>query len=225
MSNPVVQKGARKISNAGSKKVTGYFNSIKNALMIPFESSLEMDVAYYLEYYRQVLRYAYQPFKLNYELQGKRRTYTPDADISVKFGPSIVGEIKPKEMLERLDWAKFGAVEEAIASLGSKFKFITDQAIRVEPKLTNLKMLYSYAHAKVAPEVTTKIVDCLNYLGGQERLQKIIDTLAPEGIGLNVVYHQIFHHFLVVDINQKITSSTVISLDNNAEEELPIWLQ
>jgi hypothetical protein len=57
---------ARKITNAGNRKVIGKFPSLKMNRVIWWESQLERDYIYLLEIDPEVLSYSEQPFTISY---------------------------------------------------------------------------------------------------------------------------------------------------------------
>lgn len=69
--------GVRKITN-GSRKVIGKFPSLKMGKMVWWESQLERDYIFHLEFYRSVISYEEQPLKLRYKLDREVHCYTPD---------------------------------------------------------------------------------------------------------------------------------------------------
>lgn len=66
----------RKISSYG--KAVGRFSSFKMKDLIHWESSLERDYFFILEFDQQVIEYYEQPLKIEYIFENKKRTYTPD---------------------------------------------------------------------------------------------------------------------------------------------------
>jgi len=87
---------SRKISNTGSKKNIGFFPSIKNGRPVAFESHIERDFLYLLEYDRNVVNYYEQPFTINYKQNDRQRRYTPDF-LVIRSDKTQVIEIKPYE--------------------------------------------------------------------------------------------------------------------------------
>jgi len=61
----------RKITNRGTKKQTGLFPSEKNEKTIEYESSIELDYFYLLEFDEDVVSYEEQPFSIHYLYLGR----------------------------------------------------------------------------------------------------------------------------------------------------------
>jgi hypothetical protein len=80
--NPQYQKKegdmpVRKVSNRGGN-IIGKFPSIKMRRMIAFESLLERDFIYLLDYDKDVEWFEEQPLTIEYQHEGKRRHCIPD---------------------------------------------------------------------------------------------------------------------------------------------------
>ena len=129
---------ARKISNRGGFKVIGKFPSFKLGRMVWYESQLERDFCYLLEFDRDVISYSEQPFKLDYTLNGKRRRYTPDFLVIRSSRNPLVIEVKPESKIRNTDFKNFEkAVKTELESEGKEFRTITCSQIQKEPRISN----------------------------------------------------------------------------------------
>jgi hypothetical protein len=70
----------RKVSNRGGNTI-GHFPSLKMGRMIDYESLIERDLIYLLEFEQDVTWYAEQPLTIPYHYEEKERDYTPDFHI------------------------------------------------------------------------------------------------------------------------------------------------
>jgi len=70
----------RKVSNRGGN-VIGHFPSLKMQRMIAFESLIERDYLYLLDYELDIEWFAEQPLTIEYRHNGKTLHYTPDFHI------------------------------------------------------------------------------------------------------------------------------------------------
>ena len=68
----------RKITNQGNKKKIGFFPSEKNGRSTAWESLVERDFMYLLEFDSSVISYIEQPLTISYKDNGKNYKYTPD---------------------------------------------------------------------------------------------------------------------------------------------------
>jgi len=67
----------RKVSHHG-KNIIGRFPSVKLERMVAYESLLELDFLYLLDFERDVITYEEQPVTIDYEHNRKQLRYTPD---------------------------------------------------------------------------------------------------------------------------------------------------
>jgi hypothetical protein len=67
----------RRVSNRGGN-IVGHFPSLKLGRMVAFESLIERDFIYLLDYEPAVEHFSEQPLVIRYQHAGKKRQYTPD---------------------------------------------------------------------------------------------------------------------------------------------------
>ncbi len=131
-------KKKRNIS-ANEFSLTGQIKSLKSNDLVDFESSLERDFIYILEFDESVRYYYEQPLKIEF----KDRYYVPDFFVEYWDGTKEVIEIKYTiDLIENASKsvAKFKAAEEFCTSNGMTFKILTENEIRND-YLFNIKFL------------------------------------------------------------------------------------
>lgn len=128
----------------------------KSQNAVAFESSLEQDFLLLLEFDRGVLRYASQPITIRWEIDGRKRRYTPDvlieytADMMERYPhlkPTLF-EVKPEAILKR-DWTvlrpKFRAAIQWCREYNCRFRLVTERYIQT-PYLRNVKFLKHFGN-------------------------------------------------------------------------------
>ncbi len=130
--------------------LTGVINISQVNKPVQFESSLERDFIYLLEFNSNVKFYLEQPLEIKFEdLEGKKRKYTPDFIVEYFDGKIELIEIKYKSVLiskrDELE-VKFDAAKKFCKKNKFEFKVITDEYIRneKESELINYKFLSRY---------------------------------------------------------------------------------
>ncbi|MES2822452.1 MAG: TnsA endonuclease N-terminal domain-containing protein [Pseudomonadota bacterium] len=131
------------------RNVTGIGSSVKSEGDSAFESTLERDFYSLLQFDNNVHRYEVQPLEINYLLDGKQKTYTPDTLVqyvkSTGLSPTIF-EVKYRSDLKE-NWAilkpKFKATIRYAKSVGWRFRLVTEHEIRTT-YLKNVKFLLSF---------------------------------------------------------------------------------
>ena len=146
-----LKKRVREISFKSSS-LSGQICSKKLSRSIQFESSLEKDFIYLIEFDIKVCSYLEQPIEIPYiDSQGKNRKYTPDFLINYhdKFRKDEIIEIKyESELLEKKDELeeKFESARKYCINNDLVFRVISDAYIRDEKHilLKNIKFLSRY---------------------------------------------------------------------------------
>lgn len=131
----------------GGKRVIGTFASKKMQRGIDWESKLEHDAVYHIEYDPDVVTYEEQPFKWKYLDRGKPRVYIPDFKLvrSSSVFPYII-EVKEEEaLLDPHVSTRLKLLQESFSRKRMNFQVWTERTIRVHPLLDNLKFFHRYA--------------------------------------------------------------------------------
>src|SRR5258708_7622835 len=89
----------RKIPKYGAQKNIGKFSSVKTGRIAWYESLLERDYMYLLDFDPKVTYWHEQPLKFRYTLEGKTHWYTPDLEVHRDSKNQIV-EVKSQHQVE-----------------------------------------------------------------------------------------------------------------------------
>lgn len=139
---PAGHTPARKIVTRSGGIPRGLFPSRKNDRMVGYEHLLEADACVLFEMSPQIAAYHEQPIRISFPDGDRTRLYTPDYQLELTDGRQFLVEIKPARRLavpEIRD--KFDRIEEHMHRLGLSFLVLTDELIRKQPRLTNLRRL------------------------------------------------------------------------------------
>lgn len=161
----------RKIPN-NSISLTGAVSSPKTGQAVQFESSLERDFIYMLEFDNNVDSFLEQPLSIKYKTD-KERFYTPDFLVKYRkdIKPAVwindaLFEVKYREDLKK-NWEvlkpKFKAAKKFASENNLEFKIITEGYIRI-PFLQNAKFLMRYKNADLSLENYAKLNSVLENL-------------------------------------------------------------
>lgn len=124
----------------------GKFPSRKNGRMVHHEGMLELDAIYLFEASPQIVRYREQPSTIRYPDGEKLRRYTPDFELLLTTGELVLVEIKPKRSLQDDEVRhKLDCVAAYLKRCSQTFVVLTDDIIRQEPNLSNLRWVYHRA--------------------------------------------------------------------------------
>ncbi len=194
-----------------TKRKTGKFSSQKMGRLIKWESYLERDLIYLLEFETEVLKYIEQPFKITVKINGKVHWYRPDFLVQKKECIEII-EVKPTWYLNEPESLQQRAIGEAFCSdKDIIFKVVTEKEIQEGNFLKNVKILFRYSRTKVSLKHSHKIFQVIkdtNPLTIEELSQRI--TVSGKEEMECVIYNLIFKKHLFVDLTQPLSKKTLI---------------
>ena len=200
---------SRKITNTGTLKNIGKFPSLKNGKLVWFESHLERDFIYLTEFDKDVVQYREQPFKIQYLLDGKRHNYFPDFLLERKDKKQVI-EIKPQSKTEKDDFIYFSKImKNHLAKEGYEYLVITDSSIRLQPKLSNIKLLWRYARLPINTKHKILLYELFDNLKSFSFIE-ICSFLEQAKELRELIYTLLFHGCLITDIEKPITRDSVI---------------
>jgi hypothetical protein len=158
----------RKINNIRSKKNTGSFPSKKMKSNIEYESLLERDYFYWLEYDRQVKRYLSQPITIEYkDTNKKKRRYTPDCYFETVDGKKYLVEVKPRQKLDKIlsdesQRIKYDAAYTYCINNNMKLIIVTDKEINKGNILKNIKYIHGFSNISVPDDFAKMVVSYID---------------------------------------------------------------
>jgi TnsA endonuclease N terminal len=203
------EQTVRKITNKGTKKCIGKFPSRKAGRNVWYESTIERDFIYLLEFDWDVVRYKEQPFRVKYIYEGERCTYVPDFFVQRRNKFQIV-ENKPEEKANtEANKRRYRILKAIFLELGYEFLIATEKQIRIKPLLANVKIFWRYARTPIHP---LQQVRCQEYLSERREasIQELADALAPHGMTLQVVYALLYWGVLSTDMHRPVDPEAVV---------------
>lgn len=169
----------RKIGKSSSS-IRGYFPSKKLDRSVQYESSLERDFIYLLEFDRSIIEYVEQPVTINYLQEDKAFTYTPDFyirydDNSPKRVPKLI-EIKYAiDLIKYKDKLadKFEAGRLYAEKHNMEYEVVTEEFIRT-PFLDNIKLLLPFRNIPTDKDIQNQLIRSLQNRPDQS-IQELLD--------------------------------------------------
>lgn len=195
----------RTVSNRGRRNVIGYFPSLKMRRMVQFESTLERDLIYLLDFDPQVAEFEEQPLKIAYQHEGKRLPYTPDFQAVSTSGRIALLECKPHCFVSREDnQRKFSAAQARCAERGWLFQVITDKQLRTGYKVQNVKLLTQHARHEVSVQIKGSIFACLANAKRPLTIGDVMLAVNPTEppAAIMPILHMAYHHELYLPLNK-----------------------
>jgi hypothetical protein len=207
--------GVRRVRNSGGN-VIGTFPSLKMREQIPYESTIERDLLFVLEYDANVVRYQAQPFAITGSSDdGTARTYIPDFQVIRTDGKEIV-ECKPSAHLNDAHVQQQLALGQAWADANQHlFVVITDSDLRTDHRLENLKLLWRYSRLCVPPSITSRCRSILIAQPDGLSLEALAAALSDTPCSFELypyLYRLVFEHILHTDLTQPLSPRTCVQL-------------
>ena len=191
----------------------GLFPSLKMGRMVAFESLIEQDYLYVLDYEAAVTAFEEQPITIEYIWEGAQRKYTPDFLVRRNESRELV-ECKPAPLVSKEDnQRKFAAAIDWCKTKGWLFSIVTDQDLRRGPRLANIKLLTQYARLGITSETVHWAEGCLVGANNPLTLQEGGRILYPHvpAQGISILLHLAFHHRIGISLDdQPIGGSSLI---------------
>jgi hypothetical protein len=220
----------RKVRNGGGN-IIGTFPSLKMKQQIPYESTIERDLLYFLEYDLSVKCYQAQPFEITgSSADGTVHRYTPDFQITRTDGMELV-ECKPAAALHKAHTQQQLVLGQAWAKANRHdFVVITDADLRAGHRLANLKLLWRYSRLVVPPHLTALGIDLLitqpdglafqvlaAHLASTAPIAQTPNTSNTQAALLQApyLYSLLFQHVLYTNLEQPLSPNSRLWLPEN----------
>jgi hypothetical protein len=204
----------RKVSNHRGSAV-GRFPSMKMQRMIAFESLIERDFIYLLDYDPFVTWFEEQPVRIEYEYAEKQLHYTPDF-LLVEQKQQVLVECKPEKFVDTEEnRRKFAVARQWCQGKGWQFRIVTEKEIRSGYRLQNVKLLTQYARQQIDPLVGSQILAVLRGVQFPISIGKVVQhvTALPPAEVTSHILHMAYHHQITLPIDQSpVSKETDISL-------------
>lgn len=216
----LAHKRARTIIRTTGGIFRGKFPSRKTGRMVHHEGLLELDAIYHFETSPLIACYTEQPATICYADGGRLRRYTPDFELQLTSGESILVEVKPSRFaLEAETRHKLNRVAEHFERQGQRHVVLTDEVLRHEPRLNSLRRIYHLA-SRLSPsfvkcEVELKRIASLFPL----RIEEAEVLLA--GVGLDP-YSLLMNGLLQCDLSKPVDPNSHLLL---ASENDHAWFR
>jgi len=144
---------AREVLRSTGGIIRGKFPSRKTGRMVHYEGLLELDALYHFETSPLIVSYTEQPVRIHYPDGARLRRYTPDFQLHLADGQDVLIEVKPAANAVRPETCHaLTQISAHFNRTAQAFELLTDEALRIEPRLSNLKVIH-HAAARIRPEL------------------------------------------------------------------------
>lgn len=210
----------RKVSNHG-RNIIGRFPSAKMGRMIAFESLLERDFIYLIEYNPAVEWFEEQPLSIEYLHETRQLHYTPDFHL-LECGQHVLVECKPERFVETEEnRRKFAVTQAWCADRCWEFRIITDQQIRSGFRLQNIKLLAQHARQKVDAVMRSQIHTFLQDAQSDTAIWKVSNAILPNNplVVSASIFCLAYHHEITLSLDESPISDVTAILQISQTQE------
>lgn len=176
---------------------------------VHWEGAIERDYFFLLEIDPDVISYHEQPLKIEYVLEGKKHRYTPDLLVERRDRRQLVEVTLRRKVAKRE--AEFRTIAAVCARHGYEFVVVTEEQIRLQPRLNNVKLLWRYSRTSITPQHQ---IACQEYFSGrgEATFADLMTFFATKGIGKQVAYGLLYHGLLDFDVMSPLTPESLVRL-------------
>ncbi len=212
----------RKVSRHRGSAV-GQFPSMKMNRMIAFESLLERDFIYLLDYDPRVTWFEEQPVRIEYMHEEKHRHYTPDF-LLLEQEHHVLVECKPERFVDAAENSqKFVVAQQWCQEKGWPFRIVTEQEIRAGYRLQNVQLLTRYARQPVDPAIRGQIAAVLRATPSGMILEDVVRALPafpPDRVTAHLL-QMAYQHQLTLSLDPApISAKTILALCGEPQTEV-----
>ncbi len=200
----------------------GKFPSLKLGRMVSYQSLIERDFIYLLDFAPAVSKYCEQPFSIHYKEGGKERQYTPDFSFAHR-GQTYLIECKHHQYMQpdknKLKWE---AARRWGHAHGVVFCVLTEMMIRAGYSLENIKLLTDYARYAIDPAMKTAVLHILTEAETPMTVADLMTKLSPDQpqAAITAVLHLAYHHFLHIPLTDApITVASPVALNSVTDDK------
>lgn len=174
-----------------------------------WESQLERDYIYLLEFDPDVESYREQPFRIQYTAESIGHHHVPDFLVIRQTKKQVV-DVKPEDQARAEgNSLLFRIMDEICHDHGYEFCVVTEYTIRVQPRLSNVKLLYRYARTPIGFDAQTEIIDFIRRRGGAKILE-IRQFLGRKQVSVAVLFSLLFRGALKLELNRPIDNEAFV---------------
>lgn len=211
----LVHQRARDIVRPTGGILRGKFPSRKTGRMVHHEGMLELDAIYHFETSPLIARFTEQPRTIQYADGPRLRRYTPDFELQLTNGDSVLVEVKPKKFAQEPDTKhKLDKVGKHFERRDQNFVLITESVLQIEPRRSNLEKIFHRAPRRLP-----------TYLKSSLELQRM-GTIFPMALGKAVAslarvgldpYGLLMKGLLTCNLNKPLDDNTVLTLTKETD--------
>ncbi|MEV4916519.1 TnsA-like heteromeric transposase endonuclease subunit [Streptomyces tirandamycinicus] len=189
----------------GSRSYPGLYWSATMRRHVGYESWLERDHLKLLDFDRQIVGIASQPFRISWVQDGTVRHHTPDYFARRANGTGVVIDVRADDRIGDKDAAAFAATETACSQVGWEFRRVGAPAAVL---MANVRWLAGYRHPRAYREVVAQVL--VEVFADPTRLSVGAAQAGHPIVVLPVLFHLMWTGVLTADLRRAVLAGTTL---------------
>lgn len=211
----------RRVSSRGGNFI-GLFPSHITGKSIAYESTIERDALYLLDFMPTVRDIVGQPLKIQYSSGQRIRSYTPDFLVTHVTYSELI-ECKPASKLHDAETlTKAAAATEWCQEHGLQYRLLTDRDLRSGYLLQNVKRITIHSRSRIPAALSLRIAQEVANQPSGVSIGRLAEICAPFvwADTSPAILCLIYHHALRVDLeSQPLSRNSILT----ADLDNPVW--
>jgi hypothetical protein len=196
----------------GAKRFVGKFPSLRLNTLIRYESLIERDFLYLLEFdHNDVVSFQTRPYTIFYTVGDKRLRFIPTIGVVRQHKKQLVEVTSAQRAATETNQLRYRIAGQMCEREGYEFVVVTDEMIRQPRRLNNVKLLIRYQRVSISPQHQ---ILCRELFGGQPEaaLDDVFGYFADRNVDKPTVYALLRWGVLDIDLAQPIASDSLVRL-------------
>ena len=193
------------------KRTAGHFISCKMKTSVWYESVLQRDFMYWLEFDPDVVSYTTSTKPLKYYNKGKEELYYPDFQV-IRHQKKQVVDLKFQKTIKSKKYRQlYPLLYDVCRDAEWEYTVLTESQVKQEPTISNIKLLYRYAREDFSID---EYENCLSILKSTvpASLSEIYELLDCQNIRKNVLFKLLFYSFVEINLKESINPDSQITV-------------
>ncbi len=140
------------------KRTAGHFISCKMKTSVWYESVLQRDFMYWLEFDPDVVSYTTSTKPLKYYNKGKEELYYPDFQV-IRHQKKQVVDLKFQKTIKSKKYRQlYPLLYDVCRDAEWEYTVLTELQVKQEPTISNIKLLYRYAREDFSQNIRKNVL-------------------------------------------------------------------
>lgn len=192
-----------------AKRFRGKFPSLRLNKIIGYESLLERDYLYLLEFDGDALDFQTRPCTIRYVENNRRSCFVPAFGVVRRHKRQLVEVTSARHATDERSQTRYRNAAQLCEREGYEFVVATDERIRLQPRFDNIKLLIRYQRMPIRPQ--DRIL-CHELFGARPEatLGEVFNYFAARGVDKPVVYALARWGFLDIDLDCPVGTESIV---------------